>query len=309
MINVVGGILSWNSATHEWKAEFPTPYGATLLSGTYTDNGILTLIEDSTGGYAASDIPAIQDVFKNARKGIFTEGGEASLWPVDTVDLTGNAEEYAFSSIVPLEDSPLSGKNLCVLGSSVVYGIDSMGEAVGEYLAARFGMTLTKEAISGTTLVDNGSNSYVQRMLNNLDPTARFDLFVCQLSTNDASQQKLLGEISGSKELSDFNTSTITGAMEYIICYAQQTWNCPVVFFTGSHYDSAEYDAMVTRLLELQKKWGIGVLDLWNNAEFNGISDTDRELYMYDDIHPTKAGYRVWWGPEMEQQLLDFLAK
>lgn len=57
---------------------------------------------------------------------------------------------------------------------------------------------------------------------------------------------------------------------------------------------------MVTCLLELQEKWDIGVLDLWTDAEFNDTSDADRELYMYDDIHPTKAGYRVWWGAEME---------
>ena len=30
---------------------------------------------------------------------------------------------------------------------------------------------------------------------------------------------------------------------------------------------------------------------------------------MHDDIHPTKAGYRDWWGPELETQLLAFLAE
>lgn len=49
MVNVVGGTLSWNSNTNEWKAEFPTPYGDTLLAGTYTDDGTLTLVEDSMG--------------------------------------------------------------------------------------------------------------------------------------------------------------------------------------------------------------------------------------------------------------------
>ena len=158
-------------------------------------------------------------------------------------------------------------------------------------------------------MVDNGETSYIQRMLSNIDKDAQFDLFICQLSTNDATQQMPLGEISSSKDLESFDTSTITGAMEYIICYAQETWNCPVVFFTGSWYDSAEYDAMVDRLLEVQDKWGIGVLDLWNDAEFNNISEEERELYMYDEIHPTKAGYRIWWGAEMEKQLLDFLAQ
>lgn len=81
---------------------------------------------------------------------------------------------------------------------------------------------------------------------------------------------------------------------------------CPVVFFTGSRYDSAAYEAMVNRLMELQEKWGIGVIDLWSSDEFNNISEADRKIYMSDGIHPIKAGYRDWWGPEMERQLEGF---
>jgi len=33
--------------------------------------------------------------------------------------------------------------------------------------------------------------------------------------------------------------------MEYIICYAKQTWNCPVLFYTGTKYDSEQYAEMV----------------------------------------------------------------
>lgn len=221
--------------------------------------------------------------------------------------LPGNAEQYGFDHIVSLESSPLAGKRICVLGSSVVYGASSQQNAVGEYLAARFDCDLTKEAVSGTTLVDNGSSSYIQRMLNNIPKDAQFDLFVCQLSTNDATKKLPLGEISTGSALEDFDTSTVTGAMEYIICYAKKTWGCPVVFFTGSYYDSAEYSAMVEQVNALSDKWGIGVLDLYSNADFNDISDSERSLYMNDKIHPTKAGYRDWWGPELEQQLLAFL--
>ena len=220
----------------------------------------------------------------------------------------GNVDEYRFTSVKPMENSPMKDKTLCVLGSSVVFGAGSKEEAVGEYFAARFGCKLVKEAVSGTTLADNGADSYVQRMLNNLDKDAQYDLFICQLSTNDATQNVPMGEISDSKELSAFDTATVTGAMEYIICYAQENWGCPIVFFTNSRYDSAQYGQMVVRLHELEDKWGIGVLDLWSDEAFNDITDEQMELYMHDLIHPTKAGYRDWWGPELEKQLLDYLA-
>ena len=214
--------------------------------------------------------------------------------------LPGNAEEYSFDKIELLEGNPLQGKNICVLGSSVVYGAASLENSVAEYFAKRFGCTFTKEAVSATTLVDNGRQSYVQR-LQRLDKSVSYDLFICQLSTNDATTKKPLGEISSD---GNFDTSTVTGAIEYIINYARDTWGCPVVFFTGSHYDSERYGAMVERLMELKDKYGIGVLDLWHGSDFNSISDGDRSIYMNDDIHPTMAGYRDWWLPKFEEAII-----
>ena len=144
-------------------------------------------------------------------------------------------------------------------------------------------------------------------MVTRLDPKAHYDLFICQLSTNDASKKLPLGEVAEGIELNSFDTSTVTGAMEYIMVYARETWNCPVVFFTGSRYDSKEYGDMVARLHDLEEKYGVGVLDLWTGDAFNAITDSDRALYMNDSIHPTRAGYRDWWGPELEKQLIDYL--
>lgn len=115
----------------------------------------------------------------------------------------GNAATYDFDQIERLKGNPLEGKHLCVLGSSVTYGAASLQNSLGEYFQQRFGMRLTKEAVSGTTLAD----------------------------------------------------------------------------FTGSSY--------VDRIQDIDK-------------------DADIELYMHDDIHPTKAGYREWWCPEMEKQLLAY---
>lgn len=62
-----------------------------------------------------------------------------------------------------------------------------------------------KEAVSGTTLADLNGTSYLSR-LKNVDKTKQFD------------------------------TQTVIGSMEAIICYCQETWNCPVIFYTGTKY-------------------------------------------------------------------------
>lgn len=219
----------------------------------------------------------------------------------------GNSDLYSFDLIEKLEGNPLEGKTICVLGSSVADGYSSNHYAVGEYFEARFGCELIKETESGTTLTNLYRNSYVSRMVNNIDAAEEIDLFICQLSTNDASNNLRIGEVSESTNLFDFNQWTIIGSMECIIGYAKETWNCPVVFFTGSYYDNEAYENMVNALLELQEKWDIGVINLYHNDEFNNISDEMRSIYMSDDIHPNMAGYRDWWGPEMEKQLLEYL--
>lgn len=60
-------------------------------------------------------------------------------------------------------------------------------------------------------------------------------------------------------------------------------------------------------LLEIQQKWGIGVIDLWNDPQMQTISVEDYALYMADGIHPTQAGHLLWWTPKLENYLIEYL--
>ena len=73
--------------------------------------------------------------------------------------------------------------------------------------------------------------------------------------------------------------------------------------------ESEAYASMVELLPQLEEKWGVSVIDLWNDTEFNAITAEQRELYMDDAIHPTKAGYLEWWTPVMEPVLYDAAKK
>ena len=220
--------------------------------------------------------------------------------------MDGNQSKFDSANVEKLGNSFLEGKKVLFLGSSVTFGAASMEDGIPEYFKNRFGCIVTKEAVSGTTLVDRDEESYVSRLKKNVDTDTDYNLIICQLSTNDAAQDMPLGELGKSTDAGSFDVMTITGAIEYIIAYAKEKWDCPVMFYTGSHFDSDKYDGMVKRLYEISKKWGIHVLDLWNDEEFNNISDEERALYMADPIHPMKAGYMKWWCPELERQLIEW---
>lgn len=239
-------------------------------------------------------ISLIQSIIK---KGI--DGG----WERKVRKAPGNKGEYRLESVLTNSVNELSGKHIGYLGSSVTYGACSGAVSFVEYISKRNNTTFVKEAVSGTTLVNDSDDSYVARM-KRMESTKPFDLFVVQLSTNDATQKKPLGALS---ENDKYDTHTIIGAMEYIITYVYKTWKCPVVFYTGSYYDSANYSEMVRALKDLAKKYPIGVIDMFEDKEFNDISKKDYQLYMFDPIHPTKAGYLNWWTPKMEKDLCAFI--
>lgn len=198
---------------------------------------------------------------------------------------------------------PLYEKKAIFLGSSVTYGHASGGYGFPESLRDQCGLEIIKEAVSGTTLVKM-PGSYVDRLLT-IDTTFPADVFVCQLSTNDATKGLPLGTPDDTAE----KTDTVAGAIAFITEYARKTWDCPVVFYTSPRYDSAAYQAMVDLLLAMQPRLGVEIIDLWNDADFNDITPEQREMYMKDPLHPTRAGYEFWWQPAFEKALTAVLKK
>lgn len=217
------------------------------------------------------------------------------LQDITTFYMDGNKSKYDTDSIEA--GTSLQGKTVLFLGSSVTYGSKSMGVSFVDYIERESGCTAIKEAVSGTTLVDNGSTSYVSR-LNGVD-ASHVDIVVCQLSTNDATKEMPLGTANQAEP----DTSTVAGAIEYIIEYSKSKWNAMVVFYTNPYYDSDYYGRMVTLLNEIAEHKDILVYDMWSSESFNSISDDKRRLYMADEIHPTKAGYRDWITPYMMKTL------
>ena len=246
--------------------------------------------------------------------------GNMYLYQTGTPVAVGYGEErqVAEDTAEKIDSSdPLSGKSIVWLGSSVTFGDNgySIADAIDETHSA---VNTYKYAISGTMLVNTSESSYVARM-KEIDPALDIDLFIVQLSTNDATNGQPLGEVSNSREVGSFDDATITGAMEEIIAYVSQTWNCPIAFYTGTYYDSAEYQSMVDRLYELQEKWQIEIIDLWNNENLRNMCISGESApYMKikygtedepDPIHPNAKGYKQLWTPEFEKSFAEIFTE
>lgn len=249
--------------------------------------------------------------------------------------IDANNSQFYASNVTPVEDSPLAGKTIYWLGSSVTYGASSGGEAMAEFLAAKTGCISVKEAVSGTTIFDDGGNgntgskSYTRRLVSgdNFDKEAEVDAFICQISTNDAISYRLgkRGAIDETGEIYShiFDRSTTIGGVEFIIAYVTETWGCPVYFYSGSYFgdtgsgtrtngdpSGTNYGKLVEDVKEVVAKWqdlgyDVGVIDMFNDEDFNAqVSDEYYKWCVSDAIHPKRAGYLNWWMPYFEQYLL-----
>jgi lysophospholipase L1-like esterase len=198
-------------------------------------------------------------------------------------------------------------KNIIFLGSSVTYGDD--GWSMCEYVRQELDCNVTKWAVPGTTLADVSDDSYVSRLKKQIDTHERCDCFVCQLSTNDASGDLPLGEISSSKNIDNLDLSTVIGAIEYIISRVTEKWKCPIFFYTGTYMENDKYQTMVDALIELEKKWKFEIIDLWNDPQMRAIDTVEYSKYMKDPVHPNKIGYNEWWGPKFIKALSGILNK
>ena len=240
---------------------------------------------------------------------VFPYVGDVLLAPAGSEVATGYDNTV---KAVPEADpsDPLAGLNIIWLGSSVTYGAQAGGHysMVDAIQDNHPGTVCEKYAISATTLVNEKEDSYVSRMkLISKDETP--DLFVVQLSTNDATTGKPMGEVTDSTDPADFDDTTIAGAIETIISYVQETFGCPVVFYTGTYTEKENYDQMVDLLLQIQEKWGIGVVDMFHNEEMTAVYGTDLyNEYMHDEVHPFRRGYVEWWTPVIENYLIEYLS-
>lgn len=254
--------------------------------------GVVILLSCLAGGLAIASLGGL--LFAGYR---YSWGPLSSLGDIRQRNMEGNAEIYSLSNVEKLEDTKgLEGKKIGYLGSSVTYGAMSLRTSFVEYIAKRCGTDYVKEAVSGTTLANDKRNSYVSR-LGNFDPNDHFDLFLVQLSTNDASQNKPLGEYGTD------DTHTVIGAICYIIDYVREAYGCPVAFYSNAYYESDKYAAMVETMKDISAKKSVAFIDMYSDTRFNDISEEQRDLYMADAIHPTMAGYLEWWTPYIEDGL------
>lgn len=213
----------------------------------------------------------------------------------------GNSSDYDVSSLTLNDDSVMKDDTIVFVGSDFTLGLKADNQSFIDYLKAVDGLnaaTFTEENIGLTSKKDVSFISLVESIpKEHASPKAIF----CEIPYYDAKHGTKLGEISDSYMLSDFDTETAIGAMEYIMCYAKMNWSCPVFFYTSADYNSSKkYEKLVSAARRVSDKWNMPMLDFISNDKIASLEKSDKSLYFVDSRNMTKAGYNEIVAPEFE---------
>ena len=220
-----------------------------------------------------------------------------------------------------------SGKSLIVFGDSIMYGSGNNDIGVGEYLQSRFGFNLKKYCVGGARVgFYEGKNWQVEQVRSAILNGETAEYIVFDGFTNDCNMTDgkncdvSLGEIS--EGFDDFNifaiakeNSTFSNCFENIVHALKKYFPQAKLLFVRPHKmgrRTAKMQALYgERAVELCRKWGISVADIYSDSDMNTFLPDHRDRYTSDSYnwgigdctHPNATGYIEKYMPVIEEAI------
>ncbi|HPY85512.1 MAG TPA: SGNH/GDSL hydrolase family protein [Ruminococcus flavefaciens] len=206
----------------------------------------------------------------------------------------------------------LSGKTIAVFGDSIMYGDGNSKASVGELLAAKYGMTLHKYAQSGATIgirSDHPTGRYhiPNQVTEAIEDEISPDIIIFNGGTNDENGETPVAELGTIPDdyAMPVTESSFSDGFQSLAYQIKDNWKDAIVIYMRAHnMSSRTYQRQVAygeRGIEMCKKWGFGVVDMFK------IMNTQlayyQTEYLADTTHPNGKGYKKYYMPELERYL------
>lgn len=217
--------------------------------------------------------------------------------------MSGNNSKYSASKSEKVEDSTLTDETIIFVGSNLLSGSKAGGDSFVEYLENSDGIKSAVYCGNDAVLVERGKNSLVSFVKSIPTENANPRMLLCEVPYADATDGSKIGTITDGYYDNEYKTNTVIGAMEYIISYSEDTWGCPVVFYTCQPNDNKHYAKIMDAVYQVADKWNVEVLDFYNDP-LMALDDQQKKLYMATESNPTKAGYKELYTPKFREFLL-----
>lgn len=213
-----------------------------------------------------------------------------------------------------VETSPYKGKTIVAFGDSIIAGWGwKEGTGIIQPLKEKYpDATWINKAESGANMAVTSSPAHTPIVNQITSYTGAADAIIFDGGVNDLNNNIAMGNISDSYD-SNYDTTTICGAMESALQYVMNTFPLAVKLYIIPHsFSKNNYvDSVHEKMIEICKKWNMPYLDMRKCAQ---IAMTSKNKSKYtrnantgvgDGVHPTEAWYRKFYAPVIDQRLRD----
>lgn len=223
-------------------------------------------------------------------------------------------EEYMAKNPINIPESPYKGKTIVAFGDSIIAGWGwKEGTGIVQPLKEKYpDGTWINNAESGANIAISNNPAHTPIISQIRSYIGQPDAIIFDGGVNDLNNNIAMGNISDSYD-SNYDTTTICGAMESALQYVMDTFPLAVKLYIIPHsFSKNNYvDSVHEKMIEICKKWNMPYLDMRKCAQ---IAMTSKNKSKYtrnantgvgDGVHPTEAWYRTFYAPVIDQRLRD----
>lgn len=287
-----------------------------MLSGIvgYTNNGRVTGSIQSQAAQTITPSTTDQTIsFGKYLSGTQTIKGDANLLAENIkegVELFGITGTYTGGDTV----NPYKGKTIVAFGDSIIAGWGwKEGTGIVQPLKEKYpDGTWINNAESGANIAISNNPAHTPIISQIRSYTGQPDAIIFDGGVNDLNNNIAMGNISDSYD-SNYDTTTICGAMESALQYVMDTFPLAVKLYIIPHsFSKNNYvDSVHEKTIEICKKWNMPYLDMRKCAQ---IAMTSKNKSKYtrnantgvgDGVHPTETWYRKFYAPLVDRRLRD----
>lgn len=223
-------------------------------------------------------------------------------------------EEYMAKNPINIPESPYKGKTIVAFGDSIIAGWGwKEGTGIVQPLKEKYpDGTWINNAESGANIAISNNPAHTPIISQIRSYTGQPDAIIFDGGVNDLNNNIAMGNISDSYD-SNYDTTTICGAMESALQYVMDTFPLAVKLYIIPHsFSKNNYvDSVHEKMIEICKKWNMCYLDMRKCAQ---IAMTSKNKSKYtrnantgvgDGVHPTETWYRKFYAPLVDRRLRD----
>ena len=204
----------------------------------------------------------------------------------------------------------LSGKTVAVFGDSIMYGAGSDSKGAVDLLAEKYGMTVAKYCVSGSTMgirtddpqytVDE-AHHIAKQVRNAIAANISPDLIVFNGGTNDIGGGITIGTMS-EVYTQPASESYFADGFETVAYLLMKNFvGVPMIYMRAHNMSSRSYTGQIDYGElgnKIAEKWGIRTVDMYKRM--NTQLAEYRTAYLADYTHPNEAGYNKYYVPALE---------